>query len=141
MRLWSLHPQYLDPQGLVALWRESLLAQKVLQGKTRGYKYHPQLDRFKSHPHPLHAIATYLRAVRQEACKRGYCFDGRKIGKGQTKKKIPISQRELEAEFVWLLSKLKKRDPERYSSIRRELKLNRDRLTRPHLLNRMFRIK
>jgi hypothetical protein len=43
MRLWSLHPQYLDPQGLVALWREALLAQAVLRGKTRGYKHHPQL--------------------------------------------------------------------------------------------------
>lgn len=32
MRLWSLHPSYLDAVGLVALWREGLLARKVLQG-------------------------------------------------------------------------------------------------------------
>ncbi|MCU0640804.1 MAG: pyrimidine dimer DNA glycosylase/endonuclease V [Candidatus Margulisbacteria bacterium] len=118
MRLWSLHPQYLDPQGLVALWRESLLAQKVLQGKTRGYKYHPQLDRFKSHPSPLKAIATYLRAVRQEACKRGYCFDERKIGPGRTATRITVSKREVKAEFAWLLTKLKKRAPLRYRQLR-----------------------
>jgi hypothetical protein len=29
---------------LVAVWREGLLAQAVLQGKTNGYKNHPQLD-------------------------------------------------------------------------------------------------
>jgi hypothetical protein len=33
MRLWSLHPEYLDANGLVALWREALLAQAFLQGK------------------------------------------------------------------------------------------------------------
>ena len=27
MRLWTLHPKYLDAAGLVALWREALLAQ------------------------------------------------------------------------------------------------------------------
>ncbi|HEU5178767.1 MAG TPA: pyrimidine dimer DNA glycosylase/endonuclease V, partial [Burkholderiales bacterium] len=32
MRLWSLHPKYLDARGLVALWREALLAQAVLRG-------------------------------------------------------------------------------------------------------------
>ena len=67
MRLWSLHPGYLDSQGLVALWREALLAQKVLAGKTRGYKNHPQLERFKAHPHPPQAIAAYLVSVWEEA--------------------------------------------------------------------------
>lgn len=37
MRIWSLHPSYLDAKGLVALWRETLLAQKVLLGATVGY--------------------------------------------------------------------------------------------------------
>lgn len=30
MRLWSIHPCYLDSKGLIALWRESLLAQACL---------------------------------------------------------------------------------------------------------------
>ncbi|MGP9584395.1 pyrimidine dimer DNA glycosylase/endonuclease V, partial [Micrococcaceae sp. AOP34-BR2-30] len=30
MRLWSLHPEVLDRQGLIAGWREALLAQAVL---------------------------------------------------------------------------------------------------------------
>ena len=60
MRLWSLHSKYLDPQGLVALWREALLAQAVLRGETRGYLNHPQLDRFKNHPAPRAAISRLL---------------------------------------------------------------------------------
>jgi len=38
MRLWTIHPKYLDAKGLVALWRETLLAKHVLEGKTPGYK-------------------------------------------------------------------------------------------------------
>ena len=48
MRIWSLHPQYLDRQGLTAAWREGLLAQKVLTGTTKGYRNHPQLRRFRA---------------------------------------------------------------------------------------------
>ncbi len=76
MRLWSLHPKYLDARGLVALWREGLLAQAVLRGETRGYRHHPQLERFRDSPAPLAAIALYLQAVHHEASRRGYAFDG-----------------------------------------------------------------
>jgi len=47
VRIWSLHPKYLDRQGLTACWREALLAQAVLNGATRGYTRHPQLVRFR----------------------------------------------------------------------------------------------
>jgi hypothetical protein len=77
MRLWTIHPCYLDAQGLVALWREALLAQKVLQGKTKGYRHHPQLIRFQSRLRPEAAIAVYLAAVLVEAQHRGYNFDSR----------------------------------------------------------------
>lgn len=80
MRLWSLHPRYLDRAGLLALWREALLAQAVLTGKTRGYLRHPQLNRFREQGDPAGAIAAYLEAVREEAGRRGYRFDGAKIG-------------------------------------------------------------
>ena len=108
MRLWSLNPEYLDPQGLVALWRESLLAQKVLLGKTAGYRNHPQLDRFKRHLRPKAAIATYLLLIWKEAHRRGYCFDRKKIGKGRTSQKIPVTAGQLYYEFQWLCEKLKK---------------------------------
>jgi len=117
MRLWSLHPQYLDPQGLVALWREALLAQKVLAGKTRGYKHHPQLERFKSHPCPKKAVAAYLFSVWEEACVRGYCFDQKKIGLKKTGQKIPVTQGQLRYEYEWLCSKLKQRSPARHRAI------------------------
>jgi len=123
MRLWSIHPEYLDSKGLVALWREGLLAQKVLQGGTRGYKNHPQLTRFKNTSNPLGAIATYLRHVVIEAEKRGYSFDKRKILKKRMQGKIPVTDRQIEYEYHHLLKKLENRDPEKYQSIRRVLNI------------------
>ena len=82
MRLWSLHPKYLDAKGLVALWRETLLAQAVLAGRTRGYRHHPQLARFRTAPAPPKRVANYLRAIHAEASARGYRFDAARIGRG-----------------------------------------------------------
>jgi len=79
VRLWSVHPKYLDARGLVALWREALLAQAVLRGGTKAYLHHPQLQRFRAQPSPLGAIADYLRGVHDEAIRRGYAFMARKI--------------------------------------------------------------
>lgn len=118
MRLWSLHPEYLDAQGLVALWREALLAQKVLAGKTRGYKHHPQLERFNAQPRPREAMASYLFHVWKESCRRGYCFDGSKIGSRKAGGKIPVTRGQLRYESRWLLSKLKKRSPEVFHRVR-----------------------
>ena len=117
MRLWSLHPQYLDTQGLLALWREALLAQKVLSGHTTGYRNHPQLERFKKHPNPHKAIAVYLLAVWKEAEKRGYAFDLKRIKKGKTRRKIRVTQGQLQYEFKWLCQKLKKRSLKQYRLI------------------------
>ena len=79
MRIWSIHPKYLDSGGLVALWREGLLAQHVLDGKTKGYKNHPQLYRFKETDNPSHTINQYLTIVYLEAKDRGYNFNQAKI--------------------------------------------------------------
>jgi hypothetical protein len=110
MRIWSLHPQHLDAKGLVALWRETLLAQKVLRGETKGYRHHPQLQRFRAHPEPLAAIADYLRAVQREAERRGYHFDAGKIGPLTTRKKIDVTQGQVAYELAHLRNKLKVRD-------------------------------
>lgn len=82
MRLWSLHPKYLDRQGLLAVWREGLLAQAVLGGQTEGYARHPQLERFRAQPDPMAAIRAYLRAIAEEGGRRGYGFDTDKITPG-----------------------------------------------------------
>lgn len=110
MRIWSLHPQHLDSKGLVALWRETLLAQKVLRGDTRGYRHHPQLQRFRAHPDPLAAIASYLRAVQEEATRRGYRFDADKIGKHTTHSKIDVTRGQIAYERDHLCKKLAVRD-------------------------------
>ena len=118
MRLWSFHPKYLDAKGIVALWREALLAQKVLRGKTKGYRHHPQLERFRNSKEPARAIAFYLYGVWEEANRRGYHFDGRKIPKKRTPARIGLTRGQMKYEFGWLCEKLKKRDPVRYAQIK-----------------------
>jgi len=119
MRLWSIHPKYLDRQGLLALWREGLLAKKVLSLKTRGYRNHPQLDRFKKTSSPLGAINAYLAFVYKEAEKRGYNFNKNKIGilNNISRLKIPVTKGQISFEYKHLLGKLRLRDGETYRKI------------------------
>jgi len=118
MRLWSIHPGYLDTKGLVALWREGLLAQKVLLGKTKGYKNHPQLIRFKNTNNPVGAIASYLRCVTVEAEKRGYTFNKSKIMDNKFKSKLPVTGGQVEYESKHLLRKLIERDFDLYKQLK-----------------------
>lgn len=118
MRIWSLHPQYLDAKGIVALWRETLLAKHVLLGKTKGYKNHPQLNRFKKLKNPVAAIDQYLDSVLIEATSRGYQFDAAKISYPLKKTKIDVTDRQIEYEAGHLLKKLKARDPDRFKQLK-----------------------
>jgi hypothetical protein len=117
MRLWSIHPHYLDQKGLVALWREGLLAQKVLRGDTRGYTHHPQLIRFRNTADPMGAIADYLRCVADEANKRGYSFDRSKIANRAYDGMLSVTSGQAEFEFAHLLRKLKRRNPKLYKQL------------------------
>lgn len=112
MRLWTVHPRYLDARGLVALWREALLAQKVLRGRTQGYRAHPQLQRFREQPDPVASIARYLRAVRDEAQRRGYRFQGAKIARRTGARQITETTGQLRYEWAHLRRKLRQRAPE-----------------------------
>lgn len=114
MRLWSLHPRYLDPQGLVALWREALLAQAVLRGVTRGYRNHPQLERFRCQDAPLRAISLYLQAVHGEAEVRGYRFDKSKFEVSEQGLVIPVTAGQIDYEWAHLMAKLRERNPEQH---------------------------
>ena len=114
MRLWSLHPRYLDPQGLVALWREALLAQAVLGGGTCGYRNHPQLERFRSQSAPRSAISSYLQGVHAEAVARGYSFDRSKIGRVRNRAPLLVTAGQVQHEWNHLLQKLAARNPELY---------------------------
>ena len=116
MRLWSLHPQHLDSVGLVALWREGLLAQKVLRGLTKGYRAHPQLARFRIHADPVGAIGFYLSQVVDEADRRGYRFDRSKLAVASPVPTIPLHDGQLAYEWMHLLAKLKARSPEIYKT-------------------------
>lgn len=120
MRMWSLKLSYLDTMGLLAVWRESLLAKKVLEGKTKGYKNHPQLERFKALQNPLIGINTYLDYIYLESISRNYEFSKYKIEKSLINKniKIPLNDKQLIYEFELLKSKLKLRDEKSYQKIR-----------------------
>lgn len=114
MRIWSLHPKYLDSKGLVALWRETLLAKHVLEGRTKGYINHPQLIRFKQQENPLDCINGYLSGVHEESALRGYHFDKSKIDWTFRKTKIPVTEGQMSYERDHLLKKLSVREQARY---------------------------
>ena len=116
MRLWTINFKYLDAKGLVALWREALLAKNVLEGLTKGYKNHPQLIRFYTHQNSIDAINAYLLEVYKEACARGYKFDVAKVGKfdAENLSKIAVTKGQIEYEFSFLQEKLKQRDLKKY---------------------------
>lgn len=125
MRLWSIHPAYLDSKGLVALWREALLARAVLTHNTIGYKNHSQLKRFKATIKPVAAINYYLFEIYQEAESRGYHFDSTKL-KNRYKKgvgKIPVQIGQIEYECAHLLKKLFRRNRKLYQNLKKEKKI------------------
>lgn len=117
MRIWSLHPKYLDTKGLVALWRETLLAKNVLEGNTKGYKNHPQLNRFKKAKDPLEAVNFYLSCVWDEANNRNYKFDKSKFKPIENIEKIVVNSGQIEFEMEHLLKKLKSRDVNKYTEL------------------------
>ena len=100
-----------------ALWRETLLAQVVLMGKTKGWKNHPQLTGFREHPHPIKAVGYFLKEVYFEARRRGYNYNyGKIIEPVEETKLIDVSEGQLRYEFEILMKRLKERTPEKYWS-------------------------
>ncbi|AXK45042.1 pyrimidine dimer DNA glycosylase/endonuclease V [Brachybacterium saurashtrense] len=130
MRLWSLHPRHLDRQGLTGCWRESLLAQAVLAGRTRGYRSHPQLERFRAQADPLASVGAYLAVLAEEASTRGYRFDRSRIdhrpapavkggdGREDDVPRIQVAVGQLDLEWRHLLHKLEVRSPEHWERAR-----------------------
>ena len=121
MRIWSIHPSYLDIKGLVAVWREGLLAVHVLSGKTTGYTKHPQLQRFKEHCAPVEVITAYLHAIVDEAEKRNYKFNRQKLQPIKKVNKITVTRDQLEYETKHLKEKLKNRDPQKFIALEQQL--------------------
>ncbi len=123
MRIWSLHPQHLDTKGLVALWRETLLAKHVLEGKTKWYKNHPQLNRFKALPDPINAMNAYLSEIYHEAERRWFTFTRDKIQWNFTPEIIVVTDGQVAYETKHLLGKLETRDPERHTKLKHKKSL------------------
>lgn len=118
MRLWSLHPKYLDTKGLVAAWREALLAQAVIRGQTRGYRHHPQLQRFQEQASPRLAINGFLFHLHAEALVRGYRFDASKIGPQPREWPcIAVGDGQVRYEWEHLMAKLAVRAPDLHCTL------------------------
>ena len=114
---WSIHPKYLDSKGLVALWRETLLAKNVLENKTNGYKNHPQLTRFRESKKAIDCIDQYLWEVYKEAEKRNYSFNKDKINQNFKPLTLTVTTGQLDFEIDHLKSKLKLRDRKKLKEI------------------------
>ena len=119
MRIWSLHPEQLDRQGLIACWRETLLAQAVLLGRTKGYTRHPQLERFRALPDPAAAVGRYLSFLADDADRRGYRFDRTRIERADDGASLEVSEGQLAFEWAHLLAKLEQRSPEHEAAMSR----------------------
>jgi len=124
MRIWSLHPKYLDTKGLVALWRETLLAKNVLEGNTKGYRNHPQLTRFKNSGNAFGCVNQYLKVVYEESLTRGYRFDSNKFNVLAKPFTLTVTSGQMEYEKTHLIKKLERRDPERISILLMETKID-----------------
>src|SRR5262245_45853379 len=111
MRLWTLHPSHLDVKGLVALWREALLAKAIVLGRTRGYRHHPQLERFLGASDPVAMVNSYLAGILEEARRRGYRFDARKARGRRLSRRLRETRGQVDYEWTHLLRKLRARDP------------------------------
>lgn len=123
MRLWSIHPKYLDTKGLLAVWREGLLAKKVLEKKIQAYENHPQLIRFKNHKNPVKAINCYLNYIYIESKKRNYNFNKEKILPIKDQNIISVTKNQVKYEFQHLLNKLLNRDLKKYNELKK-IKIN-----------------
>lgn len=114
-----MHPRQLDRQALVACWRETLLAQAVLAGRTKGYTRHPQLTRFRSTSGDETLVGAYLTGLADEADQRGYRFDRtRIIAPARPEPCLTVSDGQLAYEWEHLLAKLERRSPEEWEGWR-----------------------
>jgi len=118
MRLWSIHPKYLDRQGLLACWREGLLALSVARkGFVGAYSKHPQLERFKKTRDPKGAIVSFLQEIAMEMMARGY--RPKALPRPKHRQKIAVTKGQLEFEFSRLQEKLRKRSKAKFLENRR----------------------
>lgn len=113
MRLWSIHPKYLDKHALIALWREGLLAQKALSGKGLVDEANVQLVRFKKSANPVRAIGSYLSFVASEGAKQGCKLNHERILQPNFEAKFmttDVAQMELEVEQLKARMKTRNKD-------------------------------
>jgi hypothetical protein len=88
-------------------------------GDTRGWRNHPQLDRFKDHSETMDAIGFYPLKIREEASFRGHSYDGSKIRRPINRVALTsITTGQLLYEFSLLLERTRLRMPAWHEKLR-----------------------
>ena len=137
MRIWTLHPRFLDRQGLLGQWREALQAKNALLDPHHSSNvcHERQLRRFKAAKiQALSCMGVYLHAVADEMILRGYkpnvSLIPYYVG---TPSLIPVTQGQVNFEIAHLMAKLTERDPSRL------LPLSKIRVLMSNQLNPIFK--
>ena len=116
MRIWSLHPQYLDQKGLGGQWEEGIIAQNTLFFQEGKYLNYPVLHRVKAHQEPVAWIGMYLNEILKEAnVNRGYNYNDQLIKQLKPTLPMPVTRGQLYYEWTLLQGRLQKRDPVKMS--------------------------
>lgn len=95
----------------------NVTGKNVLEGKTIGYKNHPQLIRFKNSENSVQVINQYLLAVYEESLTHGYHFNKAKFNIYFHPQTLTVTQGQIEYEMQHLLKKLKPRDFTKYNKL------------------------
>jgi len=76
MKIYLMHPSYLDSKRLVETWRSSVLIKNVLIGKGgKNLFYNKYVCLFSRSHYPINFIIRYMIDVKAEADKRDFKFD------------------------------------------------------------------
>jgi hypothetical protein len=126
MRIWTVHPRYLDVKGFVALWRETLLGMETLKKHVKCQHYipwykHPQLAPFKAQSDPILYISNYLYLVLEESRRRNYNFDGSKLDAIPYCENLPLikaSREVLVHEWLVCLGRYRVRSPKWFEEVK-----------------------
>lgn len=118
MRLWSLHPSYLDKQALQVCWADALQAleyykqeRAYMKGITNDLSpyFYPCLDRFRMTGSPIAHITNYLHGLCDESERRNTPFGRAKLPEFTPGLRLKVTDGQIAREEKLLLLQLNRR--------------------------------
>jgi hypothetical protein len=118
MRIWSIHPKYLDSKELLNLWNETIQAKNEFLTKFSGHFSNKQLERFLDLKNPLEAINSYMSSIYREAVKRDFSVDDSFMDWDfDDSIQIPVTAGQISHEISKLKSRLRERDEKKLQKL------------------------